>query len=422
MSLTNIAINKEETTVFNELVNPSNVDNEPVNRWFSLKESYSSVLVEKLLNRYGNQPNKVLDPFLGAGTTLFKAWSLGIDGVGFDVNPIAILISKVKTRCYEKNDINKLQNILSEILNLNIKDHDYPGWNPMDKYIDKESLNILLTYRNYIDNIKENKVKNLLKLIWLSIIEEVGYFKKSGNGIKKADANFSSKAIEELFKTKINGVISDINSIIDKDIDYGKINIYENSSMNIDDYHTVDDIDAVITSPPYANCFDYFEVYKVELWMAGFVNSYDEWRNYKKRSMRSNMNAKLEDDDILDNKYFSQIIRIIKDKVEKGEIREKRVPTMLNNYFYDIKILLRKLKPKLNSGATVSIVVGNSAYGGTVIPTDELIASIGTNLGYEVCEVVKARNLRTSPQQMKIMSEKDKKALRESIVTLKLIK
>src|SRR5437868_3518887 len=39
----------------------------------------------------------VLDPFCGAGTTLVEAQRLGIESVGVDLNPIACLLSRVKT-------------------------------------------------------------------------------------------------------------------------------------------------------------------------------------------------------------------------------------------------------------------------------------------------------------------------------------
>ncbi|KAA4287867.1 site-specific DNA-methyltransferase, partial [Bacteroides ovatus] len=40
----------------------------------------------------------VLDPFCGSGTTLVEAQRAGFDAVGIDLNPIACLISSVKTQ------------------------------------------------------------------------------------------------------------------------------------------------------------------------------------------------------------------------------------------------------------------------------------------------------------------------------------
>src|SRR5713226_3285774 len=39
----------------------------------------------------------ILDPFAGSGTTLLEAQRSGLNFVGLDLNPIAVLISRVKT-------------------------------------------------------------------------------------------------------------------------------------------------------------------------------------------------------------------------------------------------------------------------------------------------------------------------------------
>ena len=49
-----------------------------------------------------------------------------------------------------------------------------------------------------------------------------------------------------------------------------------------------------IFSPPYANCFDYCEVYKLELWLGGFVNDYADFERYRSMAMRSHVNSKFD--------------------------------------------------------------------------------------------------------------------------------
>jgi hypothetical protein len=47
----------------------------------------------------------VWDPFCGSGTVLLEALSAGFDSVGLDVNPLATLISRVKTRQLDPSKI-----------------------------------------------------------------------------------------------------------------------------------------------------------------------------------------------------------------------------------------------------------------------------------------------------------------------------
>lgn len=70
-------------------------------RWFNYKEGFSPILVEKIFNEYKlNKSSVVCDPFCGAGTTVAVAKAKGMKSIGFEVNPFAAFITKVKTENY----------------------------------------------------------------------------------------------------------------------------------------------------------------------------------------------------------------------------------------------------------------------------------------------------------------------------------
>lgn len=422
--LTRVSVNSsnQNTNInFEKLINPSFIPNEFVNRWFYLKESFSKTLVEKLLLRYNKNAQKILDPFMGAGSTLFESYIEGKKGYGFDVNPISKLAVEVKCQNYTSSDIKKLSMVSKEIDRINPKIQNYPNWLKITKYINPDKLDLLLTMKSYIETIDNKKVAKLLNLLWLSILEDVGDFKKDGNGIKYKAKNVGIKDIYNIFKNKIEIAINDIENYLLKIERKGKVVPFLKSSMDIDKMKKIREIDAVITSPPYANMFDYFEVYKIELWMGGFIKNYEDWRTLKKMAMRNNINTNLNPKDIIRNEIFAEIYDKLQYKVKEGLIKEKRVPVMIANYFYDTKTLLTSLKEKMNKNGIISFIVGNSAYGGIIVPTDEIIKSIGKELGYNFEEIIVARSLRTSSQQMPLIKEEDKKLLRESIVTFRYI-
>ena len=70
-------------------------------RWFNYKEGFSPILVEKIFNEYKlDKSSVVCDPFCGAGTTVAVAKAKGMRSIGFEVNPFAAFITKVKTEDY----------------------------------------------------------------------------------------------------------------------------------------------------------------------------------------------------------------------------------------------------------------------------------------------------------------------------------
>ncbi len=64
------------------------------------KAKFFPRLARSVLNicarRLGDGPHRVLDPFVGSGTTLLEAATLGIPGVGLDIDPLSVLISRTK--------------------------------------------------------------------------------------------------------------------------------------------------------------------------------------------------------------------------------------------------------------------------------------------------------------------------------------
>ncbi|HEY2175142.1 MAG TPA: hypothetical protein VGH85_15150, partial [Mycobacteriales bacterium] len=50
-----------------------------------------------------HEPARLWDPFVGSGTTLDCAMDLGLDFTGRDINPLAVLICRVKTGPYHLN-------------------------------------------------------------------------------------------------------------------------------------------------------------------------------------------------------------------------------------------------------------------------------------------------------------------------------
>jgi site-specific DNA-methyltransferase (adenine-specific) len=94
-----------------------------------------------------------------------------------------------------------------------------------------------------------------------------------------------------------------------------------------------------------------------------------------------------------------------------------RVPALLHGYFDDMASILRSCRQALKPGRECSIVVGNSAYGGVIVPTDSLIARIGLDAGFKRARVLPVRHLTVAPQQRAELVGHES-VMRESIVVL----
>jgi hypothetical protein len=257
---------------------------------------------------------------------------------------------------------------------------------------------------------KNNTIKNILFTTLLCILQQVSYYKKAGNGLKKKRV-YKSVDTFEVFELKLKEIISDIKSNNNKN----KTVIINDNCLNLNKLK-IDEIDISIFSPPYANCFDYYEVYKIELWIGEFVKTYEELRKLRKAALTSNLNADLKKKTKILN--TSKVLIPIIDYLNSIKLWDNKIPKMLNAYFSEMEHLLINLFEKTKKGGYCVVVVGNSSYGGLAVPTDIILAEIGKNIGFTVIEIIIARRNETSSQQYDKIG-KLIEFVRESIIILR---
>ncbi len=406
-------INKSQ---FNTPVNFKQAKSSPIHRWYTYKEGFSPFFVRQFIERFKtSDQNVVFDPFGGIGTTVVESTLLGFNAFSNDVNPLSNFIAKAKAEHYNENDLIDLENEKIYILNHSFLSKNNPPDNEtVSSYFSEMTLDSVLKVQAYIDTLKNEKVRNLIFIALLTILESISTHRKDGNGVKRKKnfkSDFDVNKVTELLISQIDLFIFDI-----KNSHFKNQSIIQSQS-SFDEYTLHQKADIVITSPPYANCFDYSKVYLVELWFGGFFKSKVDQKKFRESSIISHVHYKWN----IRHKDFghSLINKEIYEYLSEQNLWDRKIPQMLVGYFNDIGKVLFELSKNLNKGATVGFVVGNSVYGGVPIATDILLAEIGVKLGYELIGIESYRTLTSSSQQQKIIREQDKKFLRESLVILK---
>jgi len=182
------------------------------------------------------------------------------------------------------------------------------------------------------------------------------------------------------------------------------------------DFNKISDknVGIVIFSPPYANCFDYCEVYKLEFWMGGFVQNYSDFDKYRSIALRSHVNSSFSHEFINKNSN----VEIIADLISTHNVWNKNIPDMIRGYFDDMEEILKNMSKVMIKGARAYIVVANSGYRGVLVPTDLLLAEIAEKNGFQVNNIYIARKIRASSQQMSLLHDGYNKLMRESIIEI----
>ena len=387
-------------------------------RWFHYKEGFSPVLVERLLDECClDRDSVVCDPFCGAGTTLAVAKARGMRSYGFEVNPFAAFITRVKTAGYTPGDMEEFQGLLA---GLGEVDPAAPRPLPENEYLRRifapEMLTVQLNLRAHLNSLPEGRARELLYFAWLCTLEDCSLYRKAGNGLKKKlhppayEEGGAFPFALELVRRKAASMLEDYSP------EEGPLpELYNDSATTLKERLPRDSVDLVLFSPPYANCFDYTKIYYLELWFGGFVVSAGDQKAIRMRSLRSHCHATWPE------RYTGFRLPPLHDELlpllRQQPLWTKRIPDMLSGYFADMEEVLRQVYGALREGGRCAIVVSNSAYAGIVVPTDAFLAEIAERLGFRVREIEVQRLIITSSQQYQ-KTQHLRRYLRESIVKL----
>jgi site-specific DNA-methyltransferase (adenine-specific) len=424
---------KDEVKFFNQLVNFSKNKNIPYHGWFKYREGFSHTLIKELINRSQiSKEEYILDPFCGSGTTIVEAAMNGFSGIGIDINPMSSFISKVKCRSYSDEELAYLsmwsEKINKELLNCNLPVEYKAKYKEVEKFFNSNNFENLLNIRFVIDGVKENigeKLYEFFLCAYICIIETVSDRKRDGNGLKT-----QATKIEDVYKHyghQIQLMLSDIkqyriNDEVKARVEFGSAlelsKVLETSTEEIGM-----PIGVIMYSPPYANSFDYFESYKMEVILADYAKDMKEINIFRQQAVESFVGKC----DI--RKDTRDFIKWMADEIEdaipvkeaetgKRDGRTRKVPKMIKGYFADMEKVIEQSAIVLSKNKYCYIVVDQSAYLGRIIPTDLFLASIGESYGFDIEEIIVCRNAKTSGQQLqKYPYLKD--SLRESITVMK---
>jgi len=419
---------RDFTEKYNNEVHFRNNKDEPFYRWYSFVEGFSGNFVKSIIRELDCTPSLCLDPFSGSGTTPLACQELGIKCLSFEINPFLHDLTKAKLyRRYDRQFFEDTIDMLEQGLVKHEDTWEYPKLDPQTlferEHLKKWILNrqvawaifdILTEIENLLDD-SEGHHKLLLRMALASNLLDVSNVFRNGKCLSYKP-NWQSHGLSrrDVHKKFIsfcrNVILQDMQQLNSDDKMVDNYHLCRNGDARklIKDLED-QSVDLVITSPPYLNSRDYTDIYRLELWMLGYLKSYADERELRKSTLRSHVQILWPNEETLKINRLTEVLKEL--EKHREELWNRSIPEMIKGYFADMNVIFEALYKKLKGKSKVYLTVGNSSYCEQTIETDAIIAEIAEMNRFQVDEIRVARYLKSSGQQ-------DSKKIRESIIVL----
>lgn len=394
-------------------------------------------LVSRLIETYSAPGALVGDPFLGSATTGVEALRLGRRFWGSDISEVALLISRAKCTPIDPGILRDAWQQLDTCLNIVPRpgrrsltrgekdaiasidiahatgDERLRYWFPASYRTSLEAVlhSILLTPEETLRIFFLCGFSNILKRcsIWLS-----------GSTKPQKDLDKVLGDPVEEFRQQMRDMLQRNtlywNDMYERDLDSSELS--QRCRIDSQDVRhlTLPDatFDLLVTSPPYAICYEYKEIHQLtQLWLehVGILTSahqQDAWIGSKGVAHRSQVETSfsLSTGSSLADAALHALSLLAIGNNAQGVHRDLRA---LRYYFQDMHAALCELVRVTAPGKRCVLIVGDSYRRGVAIPTSAALCEMACNSGFEL----ERKIVRQIPVRV-LVSTRDKKTGRFS--------
>lgn len=378
--------------------------------WRAFKEAFAPELIAQAFEETGNalgRPVKnSIDPFGGSGTTALSSQFLGAAPTTIEVNPYLADLIEAKLTTYDAAKLLDDYAALLKRVEDETGDTIFPGApitfvapGKNGRYIfSLEIARRLAGLRNAILAVRNPAHRRLFRVLLAPVSLAVSNVVVSGKGRRYKrhweERQASADEVISLFDAAFVQAIYDIQRFRNRQ--HLGYNLLRGDSRILTP--SEGEFDVAIFSPPYPNSFDYTDVYNVELWVCGYLDSGTANRTLRLQTLRSHVQIKR-------NYDVAEVNSRTLERVsgELGGVREHlwnaTIPDMVTAYFGDMQTIMQRLHGSLIPRGRAYLVVGDSRYHGVQVPVAEILAEIADSIGFRKLADEPFRSMRASPQQ-----------------------
>ncbi|MEW6387272.1 MAG: DNA methyltransferase [Thermodesulfobacteriota bacterium] len=398
----------------------------------SFPAKFPPQLPRKFIEELTNPGEVVLDPMGGSGTTVLEALLTGRYGIGFDIDPLALKISKAKTDPINLYEVYTLEKEIINRARLELIENHQSLEEAWQRQWDSDTLKFITHWfapetqlelcilAKEIARIKNLAMKNFFEIALSSIIITKSggvslaldlahtrphrakiVLAKNGNIIfdnKEPQAlsprmHILKKTIRSAFDEFQKRIQQNLRSLAKIELNGSRMAAVMADAQGVPLKDNC--IDLIVTSPPYAaNAIDYMRAHKFSLvWFGYQIGHLGQLRKHYVGG------------EVVKDILFEEIPDNTKMIINALKKRDEKKGRVLHRYYSEMKRIIKEMFRVLRPQKAAIVVVGNSTIRGINTEIHLCLAEIGKSMGFEVPKVgVRKldRNRRMLPAGFKI--------------------
>ncbi|MGD0857024.1 MAG: DNA methyltransferase [Dehalococcoidia bacterium] len=376
----------------------------------------------------------VLDPFCGSGTTLLECAHVGWNGLGIDLNPLGIAITKAKIKAIHTpvSQLRGAAEALSQSLLGATIDTDYErswskreiekvagaGWadtlpnvDYLESWFKPPVLAQFAAILQHIDEKVDQNLTSIFKVILSDVVREASLQEPADLRIRRRKNPTPNYPVIPSFLTtmanKLTNVYTTLEEITPDDFSQRAIladsRLPFRSAMRSSGGLDYCEFDCAITSPPYATALPYIDTQRLSLCLLGLLESGEiakvdrsmvGTRELTERN-RKDIETKIRETD--ENGLPQSVLNLCSKMLRLAALpdngfRRRNMPALIHTYFTDMAQVMGNVQSVLKPGGIFALVIGRNktvlGNESVIIDTPQLLVDTALKGGWDIQEII----------------------------------
>ena len=374
----------------------------PVHRWFRYSAGFSAEWVKLLLAERKLGEMRVVDPFVGSGTTCLACDEMGVPSYGLEAHPFVHRVARAKLSYAADLErfLAKADSAFDFARQAKAQTDRYPVL--IQKCFGADTLDYLDRFRQAVNREQDGTCE--AELLWMALVISLRVVSEAGTApwqyvLPGRRKSTPPAPVSALHKT-VQMIAADIRFMARRAKPLAKLRLDDARCCTTvpDGWATL-----VITSPPYANNYDYADATRLEMTFMGEIRGWGDLqeavRQHLVRACSQHVPPNAVNlEEILEAPELApirdEIVPICRElsslRLERGG--KKTYNNMIACYFLDMAKVWLALRRVCASPCEVCFVIGDSAPYGVYVPVIEWFGKLALAAGFETWSFKKLRD------------------------------